>query len=418
MRQAKAAAPAPVGTLGPRLRGLLSAWTTPARREKPVASLVEALARAKPDVAAKAKALVKAKPARRHAPRPVRSRGRRSWRPLAIKLLIGLGVASAAVAMQDKLPVVERRGGSTVLSQPAEPAPVIQFKGQSGAITGIAFADDGKWIVSTGADGTIKVWGAASRALVRTLELDAGPATAIATERRRAVTGHRDGSVALWDLETGEKLASYKRTDASIWSVAFTGDPERFAASGHDWTVMLFDARIRSAPVQVLEGHDSAVQALAYSPASHLLASGAADRTVKLWDPAVHRLIRTYRGHNDAVTAVSVSPDGRVLASASLDGAIRLWSTTSNRTHRILRGHRGRITALAFSPDGQLLVSAGDDGVVKLWEFRRGRSARNLHGHTGEVRSLSFAPDGRRLASAGSDGIVRLWEVGAIKPGS
>ena len=416
--RAKAAVSDPAGTLMPRLRSLLSAWTTPTPRAKPGASLVQALARAKPEVVVKAKALVKARPARRYAPRPVRSYGRRSWRPLAVKLLIGLGVASAAVAMQDKFPAEERRGGSTVLSQPAELAPVIQLKGHSGTITGIAFAGDGKWIVSAGADGTIKVWGTASRALVRTLELDAGPATAIATEGRRAVTGHRDGSVVLWDLETGDKLASYKRSDASIWSVAFTGDPERFAASSHDWTVMLFDARARSAPVQVLEGHDSAVQALAYSPASHLLASGAADRTVKLWDPAVHRLIRTYRGHNDAVTAVSVTPDGRVLASASLDGAIRLWSTTSNRTHRILRGHRGRITALTFSPDGQLLVSAGDDGAVKLWEFRRGRSARNLHGHTGEVRSLSFAPDGRRLASAGSDGIVRLWEVGAIKPGS
>jgi serine/threonine protein kinase len=414
--QVKAAVPDPVGTLMPRLRGLLSAWTARIPEEKPGAFLVQALAQAKPEVVAKA--LVKAKPVRRHAPRPGRSYGRRSWRPLAIKLLIGLGVASAAVGMQDKFPAVERRGGSTVLSQPPEPAPVIQLKGHNGTITGIAFAGDGKWIVSTGADGTIKVWDTASRALVRTLELDAGPATAIATEGRRAVTGHRDGTVVLWDLETGDKLASYKRSDASIWSVAFTGDPERFAASSHDWTVMLFDARTRSAPVQLLEGHDSAVQALTYSQASHLLVSGAADRTVKLWDPAVHRLIRTYRGHSDAVTAVSVTPDGRVLASAGLDGAIRLWSTTSNRTHRILRGHRGRITALAFSPDGQLLVSAGDDGAVKLWEFRRGRTARNLHGHTGEVHSLSFAPDGRRLASAGSDGIVRLWEVGAIKPGS
>ena len=405
----------PAAALMPRLRNMLSAWTAPSPPERPQTPLAKAAARIKPE--AEAKMLVKAKPARRHLPRPLRSRGRRSWRPLAVKLLIGLGVASAAVAMQDKFPAVERRGGGTVLSEPAEPAAVSQLKGHNGAITGVAFGGNGKWIVSAGADGTVKVWSTASRTLVRTLELDAGPATAIAAEGQRAVSGHRDGSVVLWDLETGDKLASYKRTDASIWSVTFAGDPERFAASSHDWTVMLFDARTRAGPVHVLEGHDSAVQALAYSPATHLLASGGADRTVKLWNPGTYGLIRTYRGHNDALTAVSIAPDGRVLASASLDGAIRLWSTSSNRTYRVLRGHRGRITALAFSPDGQLLVSAGDEGVVKLWEFRRGRSARSLHGHTGEVRGLSFAPDGR-LASAGSDGIVRLWEVGAIRPGS
>lgn len=417
-RQAKAPPRDAAAAVMLRLRNLLPAsWTAPSPKQKPAASLAQLLARAKPEVA-KAKALVKARPARRQLPRPLRSRGRRSWRPLAVKLLIGLGVASAAVAMQDKFPAVERRGASTILSQPVEPTPITQLKGHNGAVTGVAFSGDGRWIVSAGADGTVKIWSAASRALMRTLELDAGPATTMATEGQRAVTGHRDGSVALWDLETGDKVVSYKRNEASIWSVAFTGDPERFAASSHDWTIMLFDARARAGPVHILEGHDGAVQSLAYSPAGHVLCSGGADRTVKLWNPETLRLIRTYRGHNDAVTAVNLTPDGRVLASASLDGAIRLWSTSSSRTYRILRGHRGRITALAFSPDGQLLASAGDDSVVKLWEFRRGRSARSVHGHTGEVRSLSFAPDGRRLASAGSDGIVRLWEVGAIRPGS
>lgn len=405
--------------LMPRLRNMLSAWTAPPPR-KPAAALAQPPVRAKFQAAAKSKvrALVKAKPARRSLPRPLRSRGRRSWRPLAVKLLIGLGVASAAVAMQDKFPAVERRGGGTVLSQPAEPAPVSQLKGHNGAITGVTFGSNGKWIVSASADGTIKVWSTASRTLVRTLDLDSGPATTIAAEGQRAVSGHRDGSVVLWDLETGDKLASYKRTDASIQSVTFIGDPERFAAAGNDLTVMLFDAREPAAPVRVLEGHDSAVQALAYSTAGNLLASGSGDRTVKLWNPSTYGLVRTYRGHGDAVTALAVAPDGRVLASAGLDGAIRLWSSSSNRTYRVLRGHRGRITSLAFSPDGQLLASAGDDGVVKLWEFRRGRSARSLHGHAGEVRSVSFAPDSRRLASAGSDGIVRLWEVGAIRPGS
>ena len=415
--RARVAAGDAVAALLPRLRNLIPTWTTPAalRAEAPPKSP----ARPNPAAESKAKALpAKAKPSRRQAPRPLRAR--RTWRPLAVKLLIGLGVASAAVAMQDKFPAVERRGGSTMLSQPSDPAPApaTQLRGHSGTITGVAFAHDGKWIASAATDGTIKVWNANARTLLRTLELDAGPATAMAAEGQRAVSGHKDGSLALWDLETGDKLASYKHAEAGIRSVAFTGDGERFAASSEDGTVMLFDARTRGAPVHVLEGHDSAVQALAYSRAGRLLASGAADRTVKLWDLAVQRLIRTYRGHNESVTAVSVTPDGRVLASASLDGAIRLWSTVSSRTYRILRGHRGRVTGLSFSPDGQLLASAGEDGAVKLWEFRRGRSARTLHGHSSEVRALGFAPDGRRLASAGSDGIVRLWEVGAIRPGT
>lgn len=417
VHRAKAMASNAAAALMPRLRKIASAVTPSEAKEKPASAPAKALPKPRPAPDPKIKALVKAKPAaRRYLPRP--GRGRMTWRPLAIKLLIGLAVASVAVAMQDKFPSVERRGEGTLLSQAAEIPSSIQLRGHSGPVTAATFAGQGKWIVSAATDGTMKVWNASSRVLVRTLEFDAGPATAVATEGRRAVSGHRDGTVALWDLETGDRLASYKRSGASIQAVAFMGDAERFAAAGEDASVMLFEyPRAPSAPVQVLHGHDASVQALAYSPARHLLASAAADRTVKLWDPDVRRLIRTYRGHGDSVTAISITPDGRVLASASLDGGIRLWSTTSNRTYRILRGHRGRITALAFSPDGQLLASAGEDGAVKLWEYRRGRSARTLPAHAGEVRNVEFAPDGRRLASAGSDGIVRLWEV-TVRPGS
>jgi serine/threonine protein kinase len=398
----------------PWLRDMLAALK-PKTAPRPPPQPARAAAH-KPALPAKAKAEPKIK--ERRPPQPSRIKPRRHWRPLAVKLLIGLGVASAAVAMQDKFPVVQHRGASTVLSHEADATASFQLKGHKGAVGSVGFAGDGKWIVSAGADATLKVWSTATRTLVRTLELDSGPATALATEGLRAVTGHKDGAVALWDLETGDKLASFRRNEASIWSVAFAGGPDRFAAAGHDWAVALFDTRTPPGAIQLLEGHDSSVQALAYSASGPYLASGSADRTVKLWNAASLGLIRTYRGRSDFVTAVAFSPDGRILASASLDGTIRLWSTASNRLHRILRGHKGRVMSLAFSPDGQLLASSGDDGAVKIWEFRRGRSARTLLSNGGEVPGVSFSPDGRKLASAGSDGVVRLWELGPAKPGS
>jgi WD40 repeat protein len=300
----------------------------------------------------------------------------------------------------------------------ADMAATFQLSGHKGAVGGVAFAGDGRWIVSAGADSTIKVWNASARQLVRTLELDGGQITALAAEGQRALTGHKDGVVALWDLETGDKIASFRRNEASIWAVAFAGGPDRFAAAGHDWAVALFDTRVTPGSLHLLAGHENAVQALAYSASGPYLASGGADRTVKLWDATTLSLIRTYRGHSDFVTAAAFTPDGRILAAATLDGIIRLWSTASNHTHRILRGHKGRITALAFSPDGELLASAGDGGEVRLWEYQRTRSARALVGHVGEVSSLSFAPDSRRLASAGSDGSVRIWDLNMQRPGS
>jgi WD40 repeat protein len=377
------------------------------------------------EVKPKVKTAERAKSERRVEPRPIRSK--RVWRPLAIKPMIGLGVASAAVAMQDHFPGVDRRGPITGSTQKANPvalpvtaqvpsAPVVaQIKGHAGPVSAVVFAGDGRWIVSSGSDATVKVWNATTRTLVRTVPLDVGAATALAAEGRRAAAGHKDGSVSVWNLDAGDKVTAFKRNDALISAVAFMGTQDRFAAAAHDGTVTLFDVALRSAPIPVLEGHEGAADALAYLAPNGLLASGGADRTVKLWNTSNFSLNRIYRGHNEAVTALAPSPDGRLLASASLDGVVRLWSTSSGRTFRSARLHRARISVLAFSPDGQMLASAGEDGSARVWEFRRARGARTVPALGTDVRGLSFSPDGRRLASAGGDGIVRVWDVASAK---
>ena len=74
----------------------------------------------------------------------------RRWRSLLYKLLIGLGIAGLAVAYQDKLPRIEGRGASVVSSQAADLAPAARITGHKGAVTAVATADQGRWIVSVG----------------------------------------------------------------------------------------------------------------------------------------------------------------------------------------------------------------------------------------------------------------------------
>lgn len=386
----------------PKLPALLSRRVkakTPARNRKPKAS-------------AKAKAKV--------IPPPRRVPGKgRSWRPLLFKLLVGVGVASGAVAMQDKLPRVESRGAATTSSQQdIEPILAGQFQGHTGGVAALAYSDDGRVLVTAGKDGTLKVWNASSSALVRTIELDDGPAVSLALSGSRAVTGHADGAVVLWDYDKAEKVAAFKRNDAEVWSVTFAGSPNRIAASSHDWKVTLWDADNPGQPVHVLDAHDNAAQAVAFYASANgpMLATGGADKTVKLWNLDSMDQVRRYRGHRDFVTALAFSPNGRMLASAGLDGGIRLWSTASRGMYRSLNGHKGKIASLAFAPSGDRLVSAGEDGLVRIWDVRRGKTARTLTGNGGGVAAVQFSPDGQRIASAGADGIVRLWNPqGALR---
>jgi serine/threonine protein kinase len=367
--------------------------------------------------APKGRALVPVRSPKPPRPRPVRG-SRRRWLSLAFKLLVGVGVASAAVAMQDRFPRFESRGASVPSSQttqtgsnPAIVTPIAEIAAHRGAIVGVAYSDDGRWIVSSGADATLKVWDATDHRLIRTIELDDGRATAFALRGTRALTGHANGTVVLWDLERAGKIAAVRRNEASIWAVVFTGDADQFAVASHDWKVALWDARQPSAPLHVLDGHDNAVQALAYAPQLLLLASGSADSTVRLWNLKTLSLRRRYRGLRDFVTSVAFSRNGRMLAGGALDGRIQVWSALSSRRLRSLKGHKGRVADIAFAPVGQILASAAEDGTVRLWDLRRARTLLALTGHTGGATAVALAPDGQHLATAGENGAVRLWAM-------
>ena len=86
----------------------------------------------------------------------------------------------------------------------------------------------------------------------------------------------------------------------------------------------------RPRPLQVLDGHENAVQSLAYSPQRLLLASGSADKTVRVWNLDTLTLKRTYSGPRDFVTSVAFSQSGKLLAAGSLDGRIQIWSVLSH----------------------------------------------------------------------------------------
>jgi serine/threonine protein kinase len=356
-------------------------------------------------------------------PKPIKSRERGGWRPLLFKLAIGAGIASAAVAMQDRTPTPATKETIRNASVPASHAkveppqqPVIaaQLKGHRGPVAAVAYSEDGKLVATAGADATLKIWAPDTGILQRSIDLDAGPATSLSLSEHRALTGHGDGQVVIWDLDRGQKIASYRRNEANVWSVAFAGSTDRFVAASHDWKVALWDAKAGGQPAHVFDGHDSTAQAVAYSPRRDLVASGGADKSVKLWSLDKLSLVRSYKGQKDFVTALTFSPDGRTLASATLDGGIRLLSSISSRHIRTLVGHKGRIGALAYAPDGDLLASASDDGTVRLWDVKRGRTERALTTATGPARSVAFSPDGQRLAIAGEDSTVRVYSVASL----
>jgi WD40 repeat protein len=155
--------------------------------------------------------------------------------------------------------------------------------------------------------------------------------------------------------------------------------------------------------------HWGSVKGVAFSPDGLRIASGSADHTVRLWDPATGEQTAVLSGHSDDVQAVAFSPNGRLLASASDDDTVHIWDVARRRLKKTLFGHEADVKAVVFLPTGEHLVSAGNDKKVRVWQVADGTQINAMSGHTSSISSLAVSPDDVTVASGGYDRTVRLW---------
>ncbi len=282
------------------------------------------------------------------------------------------------------------------------------LRGHAVGVDALTVTSDGL-IASAGGDGQILVWNAKTGEQLHSILAAGAQVTALASSEHVLLAGLADGSLGLWQMDTGDKIASFNEHDGPIWGATFLSSSKLFATVGQDSKVRLWDSG-RGAR-NTWSDHKRPVFAVAFSSHRRLLATAGADKTVKLWDERRRRLIRTYTGHTEDVRAVAFSPDGQILASAGNDKSIMLWSTTSDQQLKTLTGHTNRIVSLDFSPDGRMLASGSEDGTVKLWDAQTGALLNTYEGHVKAVRAVAFLPEGHKLATAGDDLTVRLWNA-------
>ncbi|MCX6560586.1 MAG: caspase family protein [Candidatus Aminicenantes bacterium] len=180
-------------------------------------------------------------------------------------------------------------------------------------------------------------------------------------------------------------------------------------------SVVGFAAAAQPPQLVVQTGHAARVNSIAFSPDSRVIASGSDDLTIKLWDAATGKQLRSLAGHTDGVRSVAFSPDGKVVASGSGDITIKMWDAATGRQLRSLKAATS-IDSVIFSPDGKRLASCGAQ-AVQLWDAATGAPLRSFGEPTDSIGSMAFSPDWKVIVSGDNyDSWVKLWDVATGKP--
>jgi WD40 repeat protein len=298
----------------------------------------------------------------------------------------------------------------------------MKHAGETMDVWKVAWSPDGKLLASAGIHSAVKLWDAATGRLRATLEHDAAVASAVAFSpdgktlaTGSAAAGGQSPQLKLWSMETHAPIASFDGHAGAqqIYSVAFSPDGKTLASSANDSTVRLWDVETGQ-PIATFPCDQPSPFAIAFSPDGTLLAVGGGhnDRLIpelKLWNTTTRRLQATLDGHAHLVCSVAFSPDGKTLASGGGDHSIILWDVGSGEITATITGHEDLVRDLAFTSDGVTLASASYDRTVRLWDTATGHELRRLLGHKKQARCVAFSPDNRWVLTGGGDGTVRLW---------
>ncbi len=167
--------------------------------------------------------------------------------------------------------------------------------------------------------------------------------------------------------------------------------------------------------MRVISGHLGWVRSLAVEPNNQWFASGAGDRTIKIWDLATGNLKLTLTGHISTVRGLAVSPRHPYLFSCGEDKMVKCWDLETNKVIRHYHGHLSGVYTLALHPTLDILVTGGRDGVARVWDMRTRSNIHVLAGHKGTVSDVKCQEVDPQVISASLDSTIRLWDLAAGK---
>ena len=244
--------------------------------------------------------------------------------------------------------------------------------------------------------------------------------------------------ITIWDALTGEQRHKITGFAHNVVALAFSPDGKWLGAAGGEPTVegevKVFEVGTWKLIADIKNGHSDTVYGLAFSPElqipddgqkepdpkdknppklkthpAFMLATGSADKFVKVWNLPDGKFVKSFEGHTHHVLDVGWMADGKLLASAGGDNTVKVWDFDKGEQARTINAHAKQVTRLLFVGKKAEFITAGGDNQVKRFNATSGGNTGTFSGGADFIYAISASPDGAVVVAGGQEGIVRVY---------
>ena len=283
-------------------------------------------------------------------------------------------------------------------------------------VTSADFSSRGQ-VLTACRDGTVQVWDRnTGKRVIPALQLGQSVYyAAFSPDGNRLVTCSADQAARIWDARTGAQIgagmdhSTRNRQDANI-SASFSPDGSLVVSCGGNGVIHLTktdDGLDKLEPIR----HPVPLTFVKFSPSGDRFAVGGSDGTFWIHDAKTGTTLISQQGHQAAINYLTFSPDGRSLVTCSEDSTGQVWDTQTGQPIGARLYHGRALLTADFSPDGQRVVTSSYDRTARLWDAKTGAPVMHPFRHLHSVVQATFSPDGQYVLTSSHDQTAKLWDV-------
>ncbi|MCW5908170.1 MAG: WD40 repeat domain-containing protein, partial [Chitinophagales bacterium] len=272
--------------------------------------------------------------------------------------------------------------------------------GHAFSVLKASFAANGKVIMTTSPDASIKIWETSTGRLIQSIDsLGIYPSGAISHDGRHIISSSlpfpgfllEKGSLSSWEVITGRQKKLGKVWERPLHKIIDLLTKSKGALQQNFEGLISSDdfSRVAAIPVSISDN----------------------DFTFCTWSIKSGYFQRRFKGHKGKINTLAFSPNSKDILTSSEDSTATLWNAKSGKVKHRLIGHKGNVNTAVYNHDGKYIVTASDDKTIKKWDATTGKLVFSIEGHQAPISKAIFTSTGKKIITTSKDRTIKVWDA-------